>query len=90
MKRLLARLESNRGDRRADEQDEGTSPTLSALRTYREHRSAGRCGLPPDASLDFSPEALQALIRRNRVTDRRRWESALSTRRRGRFRTATW
>ena len=60
-----------------DEQGEDTSPTLSALRAYREHRAAGRRGLPPDASLDFAPEALQPLIRRNGVTDRRRWESAL-------------
>ena len=55
----------------------GTSPTLSALRAYREHRAAGRRGLPPDVSLDFAPPALQPLIRRNGVTDRRRWESAL-------------
>ena len=60
-----------------DEQGKGTSPTLSALRAYREHRAAGRRGLPPDVSLDFAPPALQPLIRRNGVTDRRRWESAL-------------
>ena len=60
-----------------DEQGEGASPTLSALRAYREHRAAGRRGLPPDASIDFAPPALQPLIRRNGVTDRRRWESAL-------------
>ena len=60
-----------------DEQGEGASPTLSALRAYREHRAAGRRGLPPDVSLDFAPPALQPLIRRNGVTDRRRWESAL-------------
>ena len=60
-----------------DEQGEGTSPTLSALRAYREHRAAGRRGVPPDAPLDFAPTALQPLIRRNGVTDRRRWESAL-------------
>ena len=60
-----------------DEQGEGTSPTLSALRAYREHRAAGRRGLPPEASLDFAPTALQPLIRRNGVTDRRRWESAI-------------
>ena len=60
-----------------DEQGEGASPTLSALRAYRKHRAAGRRGLPPDVSLDFAPPALQPLIRRNGVTDRRRWESAL-------------
>ena len=60
-----------------DEQGEGVSPTLSALRVYREHRAAGRRGLPPDAPLDFAPAALQPLIRHNGVTDRRRWESAL-------------
>ena len=60
-----------------DEHDEGVSPTLSALRLYREHRAAGRRGLPPDAPLDFAPTALQPLIRHNGETDRRRWESAL-------------
>ena len=60
-----------------DEQGEGASPTLSALRAYREHRAAGRRGLPPEAPLDFAPAALQPLIRHNGVTDRRRWESAL-------------
>ena len=60
-----------------DEQGEGTSPTLAALRAYREHRAAGRRGVPPDAPLDFAPTALQPLIRRDSVTDRRRWESAL-------------
>ena len=60
-----------------DEQGEGVSPTLSALRVYREHRAAGRRGVPPDAPLDFAPPALQPLIRSNGETDRRRWESAL-------------
>ena len=60
-----------------DEQGEGASPTLSALRAYREHRAAGRCGVPPHAPLDFAPAALQPLIRHDGVTDRRRWESAL-------------
>ena len=60
-----------------DEQGEGASPTLAALRVYREHRAAGRRGLPPDAPLGFAPAALQPLIRRDGVTDRRRWESAL-------------
>ena len=60
-----------------DEQGEGTSPTLSALRAYREHRAAGRRGAPPHAPLDFAPAALQPLIRHDGVTDRRRWESAL-------------
>ena len=40
-----------------DEQGEGTSPTLAALRVYREHRAAGRRGVPPDAPLDFAVEA---------------------------------
>ena len=48
-----------------DEQDEGVSPTLSALRVYREHRAAGRRGLPPDAPHDFAPAALQPVIRHN-------------------------
>ena len=60
-----------------DEQGEGASPTLAALRAYREHRAAGRRGIPADAPLDFAPTALQPLIRRDGVTDRRRWESAL-------------
>ena len=73
-----------------DEQGEGVSPTLSALRVYREHRAAGRRGLPPNAPLDFAPAALQPLIRRNGVTDRpRRWESALSSRSATRSRPVT-
>ena len=60
-----------------DEQGEGASPTLAALRAYREHRAAARRGLPPDVSIDFAPPALQPLIRHNGETDRRRWESAL-------------
>ena len=60
-----------------DEQGEGASPTLAALRAYREHRAAGRRGVPPHAPLDFAPAALQPLIRHNGETDRRRWESAL-------------
>ena len=60
-----------------DEQGEGASPTLAALRAYREHRAAGRRGLPPDVSIDFAPPALQRLIRHNGETDRRRWKSAL-------------
>ena len=47
------------------------------LRAYREHRAAGRRGVPPHAPLDFAPAALQPLIRHDGVTDRRRWESAL-------------
>ena len=42
-----------------DEQGEGASPTLSALRAYREHRATGRRGVPPDAPVDFAPAALQ-------------------------------
>ena len=48
-----------------DEQGEGASPTLSALRAYREHRAAGRRGVQPDAPLDFAPAALRPLIRRD-------------------------
>ena len=43
---------------------------------YREHRAAGRHGVPPDAPLDFAPAVLQPL-RRDGVTGRRRWEAAL-------------
>ena len=57
-----------------DEQVEGTSPTRSALRVYREPRAAA---CRPTHPLDFAPTALQPLIRRNGVTDRRRWEGAL-------------
>ena len=60
-----------------DEQGEGVSPTLAALRVSREHRAAGRRGVPPDAPLDFAPTVLQPLIRSNGVTDRRRWERAV-------------
>ena len=60
-----------------DEHAEGVSPTLSAVRLSREHRAAGRRGVPPDAPLDFAPTARQPLIRHNGETDRRRWESAL-------------
>ena len=49
-----------------DEQGEGASPTLAALRAYREHRAAGRRDLPPDVSIDFVPPALQRLNRSNR------------------------
>ena len=66
-----------RGDRKARFRSEGASPTLSALRAYHEHRAAGCRGVPPDAPLDFTPAALQPLIRQDGVTDRRRWESAL-------------
>ena len=72
-----------------DEQGEGASPTLSARRAYREHRAAGRRGPPPDVSLDFAPPALQPLIRRNGLTDRRRWESALFLKVRDEIRPAT-
>ena len=49
-----------------DEQGEGTSPTLAALRApYREHRAAGRAAASrPTQPLDFAPAALQPLIRR--------------------------
>lgn len=53
-----------------DELGEDTSPTLSALRVYREHCAVGRGGDSPDALLDFPP-ALQPLIHRDGVTDRR-------------------
>ena len=70
-----------------DEHDEGASPTLSALRLYREHRATGRRGLPPDAPLDFAPTALRPLIRHNGETDRRCWESALFLKVRDEIRT---
>ena len=60
-----------------DEQGNGASPTLAALRVYCEHRAAGRRSLPSDTPIDFAPPALEPLIRRNGVIDRQRWESAL-------------
>ena len=60
-----------------DEHGDGASPTLEAVRTYREIRSSGRRTMPPDAPMDFAPKALVPLIRREGVIDRRRWESAL-------------
>ena len=60
-----------------DEPGEGTSPTRAARRVSREHRAAGRRGLPPDAPRDFAPTARQPLIRSNGVTDRRRWARAV-------------
>ena len=36
-----------------DEQGEGTSPTLAALRVYREHRAAGRRGVPARRTARF-------------------------------------
>ena len=60
-----------------DEQHQGTSPTLEALRVYRTNRAAKRRTLPADAPLDFAPATLEPLIRRNGQIDRRRWESAL-------------
>ena len=60
-----------------DEQGNGASPTLAALRVYFEHRAAGRRSLPSDTPIDFAPTALEPLIRRNGAIDRHRWESAL-------------
>ena len=60
-----------------DEHEEGASPTIKAVRTYRELRTSGRRTLPPDTPVDFAPKALESLIRRNGAIDRRRWESAL-------------
>ena len=60
-----------------DEQGEGASPTLAALRAYREHRAAGRRGLPPDVSIYFAPPALQPLIRPNGERTAAVGESAL-------------
>ena len=60
-----------------DEHGDGASPTLEAVRTYREIRSSGRRTIPPDAPMDFAPKALVPLIRREGAIDRRRWESAL-------------
>ena len=60
-----------------DEHGDGASPTLEAVRTYREIRSSGRRTMPPDAPMDFAPKALVPLIRHDGAIDRRRWESAL-------------
>lgn len=60
-----------------DERHQGVSPTLEALRVYREGRAAKRRTLPDDTPLDFAPKALEPLIRQNGQVDRRRWESAL-------------
>ena len=60
-----------------DEHGDDASPTLEAVRTYREIRSSGRRTMPPDAPMDFAPKALVPLIRREGAIDRRRWESAL-------------
>ena len=60
-----------------DERHQGASPTLEALRVYREGRDAKRRTLPADAPLDFAAKALEPLIRQNGQVDRRRWESAL-------------
>ena len=38
-----------------DEQGEGASPTLSALRAYREHRAAGRRGVPARCAARLRP-----------------------------------
>ena len=60
-----------------DEHDEGASPTLKAVRMYRELRTSGRRTLPSDTPVDFAPKALEPLIRRDGAIDRRCWESAL-------------
>ena len=60
-----------------DEDGASTSPTLEALRVYREIRAAGRRTLPPVAPVGFVPKALEPLVRRAGAIDRRRWESAL-------------
>ena len=60
-----------------DEHGDGASPTLEAVRTYREIRSSGRRTMPPDAPMDFAPKTLVPLIRHDGAIDRRRWESAL-------------
>ena len=60
-----------------DEHGDGASPTLEAVRTYREIRSSGRRTMPPDAPMDFAPKALVPLIRHDGAIDRGRWESAL-------------
>ena len=60
-----------------DDRHQGASPTLEALRVYREGRAARRRTLPADTLLDFAPKSLEPLIRQNGQVDRRRWESAL-------------
>ena len=42
-----------------DEQGNGASPTLAALRVYCEHRAAGGRSLPSDTPIDFAPTALE-------------------------------
>ena len=60
-----------------DEDGSSTSPTLEALRAYREIRAAGRRTLSPVTPIDFIPRALEPLVCRDGAIDRRRWESAL-------------
>ena len=55
-----------------DEQGEGTSPTLSALRNAAASRPTHRSTV--------APTALHPLIRGNGVTDRRRWETTVRAR----------
>ena len=60
-----------------DEKATAASPTLAALRVYREYRAAGQRSLPQDAPLEFASKTIKPLPCRNGVIDRRRWESAL-------------
>ena len=66
-----------RADRRAARRFAGPrarepSPTLSALRAYREHRAAGRRGVPPDAPLDPVGAGPRSVLGANRVPRRPR------------------
>lgn len=60
-----------------DEKVTGASPTLAVLRVYRECRAAGQRNLPLYAPLDFASRAIEPLVCRKGVIDRRRRESAL-------------
>ena len=60
-----------------EEKHHGPSPTLEALRVYRQDRAARRRTLAADTPIDFAPKALEPLIRLNGQVDRRRRESAL-------------
>ena len=60
-----------------DEKATAASPTLAAVRAYREYRAAWRRSLPRAAPLEFASKSIKPLLCRHGVIDRRRWESAL-------------
>ena len=75
--RQASRITSRNDAPAVDTSRSSSAPAVEFVVAGREHRAAGRRGVPPDAPLDFAPAALQPLIRGDGVTDRRRWESAL-------------